>query len=127
MKQIILMMSGTFIAILVFGILFSLQQREIRKTKLENTCTEIMKEYMERGFWDLSVKNQSDEEFEEYFESALKKRVSEEAIFDVCLIIRDMTEGILGLKVTEEYTHINGDTGKLEVERFLVLEEEEDL
>ena len=127
MKQIILMFSGCVMALLVFGILFTLQQRELRKTKLDNARTEIMKEYMDRGFWDFEFRNQSDEEFLVFFEEELKERISEEGEFRVELITRDMAEGILSLKVTETYTHINGKTGKLTSVGVIVLEEEEDL
>ena len=127
MKQIILMLSGTVLVVLVFCIIFSLQQRQLRKTKLENARVEIMEEYMERSFWDLDYRNQSDAEFLSYFEDAIKKRVSEEAEFQVDLIVRDMSAGILGVKVREEYRHINGNIGSLESFGVLVLEEEEDL
>ena len=60
MKQTILMLSGSVIAVLVFCILFSLQQREIRQTKLDNARTEIMKEYMDSAFWNFEFKNQTD-------------------------------------------------------------------
>lgn len=127
MKQTILMLSGSVIAVLVFFILFSLQQREIRQTKLDNARTEIMKEYMDSAFWNFDFKNQTDEEFVSYFEAAIKERISEEGEFHVFLYARDMAEGILSLKVTEEYSHLNGQKGKLESMGVVVLEEEEDI
>ncbi len=127
MKQLILMLSGCVMAILVFGILFSLQQRQLRKTKLDNARMEIMKTYMDRAFWDFELKNQSDEEFLLLFTEELKKRISEDGEFKVELIYRDMTEGVLSVRITETYRHINGDTGELVSSGVIVLEEEEDL
>ena len=124
MKQIVMIFSGVWILVLIFMILFTVGQRQLRFAKLENARTEVMKEYMEDAFKNESLRNQSDEEAQKYLKDAIEKRISEDAEYTLNILYRDAKEGILCLEIKEEYRHINGNTGQLTSSGIFILEEE---
>ena len=124
MKQIVMIFSGVWILVLIFMILFTVGQRQLRFAKLENARTEVMKEYIEDAFKNESLRNQSDEEAQKYLKDAIEKRISEDAEYTLNILYRDAKEGILCLEIKEEYRRINGKTGQLTSSGIFILEEE---
>ena len=101
MKQIILMGTGIFVLLITTLILISLQGRQIRQTKLDNGVTELMEAYMEQSYYNREIKTQSDETCQQWFQTSLQERISEEGEFDVKVLSRDMSIGLLSLAVVE--------------------------
>lgn len=125
MKQIIFSGVGVSVIVLVILVILTLQGTKIRATRLNNGVTELMEEYMEESYRDLTLKNFSDSEFTDWFLQNLSERISEDAEFLVIIKKRNMDAGILSLKVKESYSHIIGTKGSLSVENTVLYEEEE--
>ena len=125
MKQIILMGTGIFVLLITTLILISLQGRQIRQTKLDNGVTELMEAYMEQSYYNREIKTQSDEKCKQWFQTGLQERISEEGEFDVKVLNRDMSIGLLSLAVVERYHHVTGSEGSISIEKTILQEEEQ--
>lgn len=133
MKYICLtIVSGVLVFLIVITMLLVFNKSQ-RETELNNAVESSLKETIREGFYHVfSSKEEGDMFFKNTFENKLESKIingNDEVRDDnLKLYIEykavDSEEGLLSVRVNEQYTHVNGFVGNISKDAAVVADEE---
>lgn len=122
MKQLMYGLTVAVIAFLTIGIVMTVNGKTTRQSEIDNSLSISVQNAVETTMNEKSYSIENNEEFLADFSQNLLMQISSDSDIEVKVAGVDYEKGLLSLKVTEIFTHPNGNEGKCECETTVIFE-----
>lgn len=114
--------SFTFLLYLIL-IGFTVWGRQRRESELESSLNFAMEQAMDNLQYIDRYRPNTNEEFVAVFEQQLVSLLMTDAEYVIDILDVDVEKGLLSVRVTEFYKHLNGRQGKVQVQKSIILDQ----
>lgn len=119
MKNMIMVVVSSVIGVLTLAIVMTIAGRMNRSTEVQNDLPSVVENAMEEVIEETGSLR-SAEDVEAFCIWRLAELMDTDSGIRLEIMANDVEKGILGVRLTEEYTHLNGRTGSVTAERMVV-------
>jgi hypothetical protein len=122
MKNITISIMSVVLILMLILIGATVYGRSARKTELENAMNYSMEKTVEALAEERGIAPESNDEFIAMFVQLFTSQLSAKSDVEIEILSADYTTGLLSVKATEYYTHVNGRPGAVTLTKTIINE-----